>query len=171
MSYLVIVLILLIILSLISLFNMISEKLVLTKQRFYDMEKQKRYEQAISMRGQLHRMKPEAFHKWVADLYEAQGYRTKILTNGQERTLLIEKENAYSLVGLSNYIWPVSQLVLERLYYKKGSMGVDHLLVISTSGFNVSAREWVGEKPGIDLMDEKGLFDLYKEGMTAEFLK
>ena len=165
MSYLVLVVILFIILSMISLFNTVSERMLSAKQRFYEQEKQKRYEQAFHMRGQLHRMKPDAFQKWVADLYEEQGYRTKFLTHGEERTLLIEKEGNYKLVGPSNYVWPVSQLVLERLYSRRGLLGVDHLIVISTSGFNLNAGEWVKERPGIELISEEGLFALCQEGV------
>jgi len=151
----------------ISLFNTVSERVMTAKQRFYLQEKQKRYDQAFHMRGQLHRMKPDAFQKWVADLYEERGYRTKFLENGEERTLLIEKEGVYTLIGPSNYIWPVSQLVLERLYQKRGAMGVDHLIVISTSGFNLNAGEWVKERFGIELMSEEGLFRLSQEGATV----
>ena len=163
MSYLVLVIILLIMLSLISLFNTVSERIKSTKQRFFALERQKRYEQAMAMRGHLHRMNPEAFQKWVADLYEEQGYRTRTLPNGEERSLLLEKEGAYVLVGPSNYVWPVSQLVLERLYNKKNAMGLDNLIVISTSGFNASAVAWAKEGVGIVLMSEEGLFDLCRE--------
>ena len=163
MSYIVFVVILLIVLSLISLFNTVSDKIKYTKRHFSDLDRRKRAEQAIHMRGSLHRMDPKSFQKWVADLYDKQGYRAKTMTHGDERSLLIEKDGVYFLVGTNNYVWPMSKLVVEKLYQRKNMMGLEHLIIISTSGFNLNALDWAKEQSGLELMGEEGLFALFKE--------
>ncbi len=169
MSYLVLITVFLVtVLGLISLFDEARAQLLEAKRRAEEAQKQKRAEQAIKMKGHLHQMDPETFQKWVADIYTDLGHRTKIFTRGDERTLLLAKEGVYTLVGLTNHAWPISQQTLEKLAYKKRQMEADQLVVLSTSGFNLNAWEWTAMQPDIKLISEAGLFDLYEE--TA-FLK
>ena len=161
MSYLVLASILLVImLSFVALFDEARERVRSMKQRSEEIEKQKRIEQAFSLRGQLHKMDPKTFQKWIAHIYEEHGHRTKVFVYGREECLLLEKNGVQTLVGCKNYVWPTSREVLEILYSKTKQMGLDHLVVISTSGFNLNAWEWATERSGVELVSEEKLFEL-----------
>jgi len=165
MAYILpVALLLLTILSLIALLEEVRGRVHKAAQQSGVMEKQKRIDEAYRLRGVLHKMDQDDFYKWVTDIYAERGYRTKVLTIGKERHLLLEKEQVTALVEPRNYVWPVSREMLAVLYHTKKSMGINQLIIISTGGFNIHAREWAQGNSEIELMDETGLFDLCREG-------
>lgn len=164
MSYIILVVIVLVVmLSLISLFDEIRIRVQFVKQRVSETEKQRRIEQAFRLHGHLHKMDPAAFQKWVMDIYQEMGYRTQVLADGGDQDILLEKEGGTALVGPRNYQWPIGREVLEVLHHQKKRRGLNHLIVISTSGFSASAREWAAETSGIELVGEDDLFHLSKQ--------
>jgi HJR/Mrr/RecB family endonuclease len=164
MSYIIlIVIVLVVMLSLISLFDEIRVRVRTVKHRAGETEKQKRIDQAFHLNGHLHKMDPGAFQKWVMDIYQEMGYRVKALADSGDQDLLLEKDGATTLVGARNYQWPIGREVLEVLHHQKKRMGLNHLIVISTSGFSVNAREWATETSGIELMGEEYLFHLSEQ--------
>ncbi len=164
MSYFVIAIVVLVaLLSLIALFDEAREAIKAGQRRIHKAEKERLIARVVDMKGQLHKIDPASFHKLVVSVYEEIGYRTKKLTVGKESALVLEQNGIYTLMLYKNHAWPISQETLETFYHHKKKMGLDRMTVISTGGFNLSAREWSRDEQGVSLINEENFVDLCNE--------
>ena len=117
---------------------------------FYGMEKSYSHDSVVS--------KGTSFEKLMAAIYEAMGYdveRTKG-SGDQGADLILTKNGQKKVVQTKRYENDVSNKAVQEVIGAKEYYDADHGIVVSTSGFQPSARE-LAERAHIELIDSAKL--------------